>query len=79
MLLVLTGAAAARLKRCIADLRSLANADPDLPTAGIRAGVTTLDQLREQGRFACIFTPILGPATPTDIWLSPNSNTASAA
>ncbi|MFE1776392.1 replication-relaxation family protein [Streptomyces sp. NPDC059008] len=70
VLFVLTGASPARLKRRIADLRSLAAADHDLTAAGIRAGVTTLDELRERGPFAPIFTPVLGPATPTDIWLT---------
>lgn len=70
VLLVLTGATAARLQRRITDLRSLAAADPDLTTAGLRAGVTTLADLAEHGPFAPIFTPILGPATATDLWLN---------
>ncbi|MFF0629762.1 replication-relaxation family protein [Streptomyces sp. NPDC004296] len=70
VLLVLTGATRARLQRRVADLRSLAAADPALTTAGIRAGVTTLEDLVEHGPFANIFTPVLGPATATDLWLA---------
>ncbi|GAB2711638.1 replication-relaxation family protein [Kitasatospora kifunensis] len=69
VLLVFTGAEPARLQRRIADLRSLAHADPLLTTTPIRAGATTLDQLREHGPFAPIFTPILGPHHPVDAWL----------
>ncbi|MFI0742359.1 replication-relaxation family protein [Streptomyces sp. NPDC021100] len=69
LLLVLTGAGRARLERRIADLRSLAAANPALATTAVRAGVTTLEDLRADGPFAPIFTPVLGPATPTDAWL----------
>ncbi|AEM88715.1 replication-relaxation family protein [Streptomyces violaceusniger] len=69
VLLVLTGASASRLERRIADLRSLAAADPILATTTVRAGVTTLDQLHDQGPFAPIVTPVLGPAEHTDAWL----------
>ncbi|MFE4873471.1 replication-relaxation family protein [Streptomyces sp. NPDC056682] len=71
LLLVLTGASPSRLARRIADLRSLAASDPDLATTALRAGATTLDQLTEHGPFAPVFTPILGPAEPTDAWLRP--------
>ncbi|MFI1177560.1 replication-relaxation family protein [Streptomyces melanogenes] len=73
LLLVLTGASANRLARRIADLRSLAASDPLLATTALRAGVTTLDQLREDGPFQPVFTPILGPAEPTDAWLRPTT------
>lgn len=69
LLLVLTGASELRLTRRIADLRSLAASDPSLASSTIRAGVTTLDQLRDRGPFAPIFTPVLGPAGPADAWL----------
>ncbi|MFE8978537.1 replication-relaxation family protein [Streptomyces cyaneofuscatus] len=69
LLMVLTGASEARLTRRIADLRSLAASDPTLTASGIRAGVTTLNQLRGHGPFEPIFTPVLGPAAPTDAWL----------
>ncbi|MFI5905468.1 replication-relaxation family protein [Streptomyces cyaneofuscatus] len=69
LLMVLTGASEARLARRIADLRSLAASDPTLTASGIRAGVTTLSQLRSHGPFEPIFTPVLGPAAPTDAWL----------
>lgn len=71
LLLVLTGASKARLARRVADLRSLAASDPMLATTAVRAGVTTLDQLREQGPFAPIFAPVLGTAHLTDAWLRP--------
>ncbi|MDX3488343.1 replication-relaxation family protein [Streptomyces sp. ID05-18] len=71
LLLVLTGASEARLARRIADLRSLAASDPALTAAGIRVGVTTLDQLRNHGPFDPIFTPVLGPPEATDAWLRP--------
>ena len=70
VLFVLTGASTQRLDRRIADLRSLAAADPALQHAPLRAGVTTLRQLREQGPFAPIFTPVFGPESPTDAWLT---------
>ncbi|MFH8736818.1 replication-relaxation family protein [Streptomyces sp. NPDC017964] len=73
LLLVLTGASEARLARRIADLRSLAASDPTLTATGLRAGVTTLSQLQQQGPFAPIFAPVLGPAEPTDAWLRPIS------
>lgn len=69
LLLVLTGASDARLARRTADLRSLAAADPVLATSSVRAGVTTLDQLRAKGPFAPVFTPVLGPAEQADAWL----------
>ncbi|OEJ21529.1 hypothetical protein AS594_38985 [Streptomyces agglomeratus] len=71
LLLVLTGASASRLTRRIADLRSLAASDPALANTGLRAGVTTLDQLQHRGPFEPIFTPVLGPADPLDAWLRP--------
>ncbi|MFJ5680312.1 replication-relaxation family protein [Streptomyces sp. NPDC093097] len=77
-LLILTGATPAQLQRRITDLRSLVAADPDITTAGIRAGVTTLDQLTDQGPWAPIFTSVLGPPTPTDLWLT-TTNHATAA
>ncbi|MFD8110260.1 replication-relaxation family protein [Streptomyces microflavus] len=73
LLMVLTGASEARLARRIADLRSLAASDPTLTASGIRAGITTLSQLRNRGPFEPIFTPILGPADPTDAWLRTDS------
>lgn len=69
LLMVLTGASEERLARRIADLRSLAASDPTLTASGVRAGVTTLSQLRSHGPFEPIFTPVLGPAAPTDAWL----------
>ncbi|MER6610788.1 replication-relaxation family protein [Streptomyces sp. NPDC000927] len=71
LLLVLTGASEERLARRIADLRSLAASDPALSTTGLRAGVTTLNQLRNHGPFEPIFTPVLGAAEPVDAWLKP--------
>ncbi|NUK50090.1 replication-relaxation family protein [Streptomyces lunaelactis] len=73
LLLVLTGASEARLERRTADLRSLAASNPSLTTTAVRAGVTTLDQLREQGPFAPIFTPVIGSAHLTDAWLRPQA------
>ncbi|MEW1913814.1 replication-relaxation family protein [Kitasatospora sp. NPDC085895] len=69
LLLVFTGAAPARLEQRIADLRALAAGDPLLVAQQLRAGVTTLDQLRDRGPFAPIFTPVLGAAEPVDAWL----------
>ncbi|WP_316782812.1 replication-relaxation family protein [Streptomyces sasae] len=71
ILLVLTGAAPERLERRIADLCSLSAADPVLAAAGLRAGVTTLDQLRERGPFSRIFTPVLGGPEPVDVLMRP--------
>ncbi|MET9427876.1 MULTISPECIES: replication-relaxation family protein [unclassified Streptomyces] len=71
LLMVLTGASDTRLARRIADLRSLAANDPALTSTGLRAGVTTLGQLQHRGPFEPIFTPVLGPAEPTDAWLRP--------
>ncbi|WP_331719882.1 replication-relaxation family protein (plasmid) [Streptomyces sp. NBC_01023] len=71
LLLVLTGASEARLDRRIADLRSLAASDPMLATTAVRAGVTTLDQLRDRGPFAPVFTPVLGSPDLSDAWLRP--------
>ncbi|GAA3372121.1 replication-relaxation family protein [Streptomyces antimycoticus] len=76
LLLVLTGASSARLERRIADLRSLVAADPAATAANLRASVTLLDQLREHGPFTPIFTPVLGPADPTDAWLRPSAHVA---
>ncbi|MFG2667602.1 replication-relaxation family protein [Streptomyces sp. NPDC048387] len=69
LLLVLTGASEERLARRIADLRSLAASDPALASTPLRAGVTTLDQLRDRGPFEPVFTPVLGPAEPVDAWI----------
>lgn len=79
LLLVLTGASTARLARRIADLRSLAAADPALSAGTLRAGVTTLEQLQSQGPFAPIFTPVLGPGDLTDALLRPQSSTSTSA
>lgn len=73
LLLVLTGASAGRLERRIADLRSLAASDPLLATTAVRAGVTTLDALSDQGPFAPVFTPVLGPSHLSDAWLRPHA------
>ncbi|WP_328665393.1 replication-relaxation family protein [Streptomyces sp. NBC_00322] len=73
LLLVLTGASESRLERRIADLRSLAASDPMLAATALRAGVTTLGQLREQGPFAPIFTRVLGSVDRTDAWLRPQA------
>ncbi|MFE4540238.1 replication-relaxation family protein [Streptomyces scopuliridis] len=75
LLLVLTGASESRLARRIADLCSLAASTPALTSSGVRAGVTTLAQLRELGPFASIFTPVTGPSEPTDAWLHPTTQT----
>ncbi|THA53176.1 replication-relaxation family protein [Streptomyces sp. A1136] len=69
LLLVLTGASEDRLARRIADLRSLAISDPALASTALRAGITTLDQLRTRGPFQPVFTPVLGSAEPVDAWL----------
>lgn len=71
ILLVLTGASPERLQRRIADLRSLSAADPVLAATALRAGVTTLDQLREHGPFSRIFVPVLGDAEPVDALMRP--------
>ncbi|MFG2775280.1 replication-relaxation family protein [Streptomyces sp. NPDC048350] len=76
LLMVLTGASDARLARRIADLRSLAASDPALTSTGLRAGVTTLDGLRDRGPFAPIFTPVLGPPSLADAWLQPRVSAA---
>ncbi|MEN8651693.1 replication-relaxation family protein [Streptomyces sp. 21So2-11] len=73
LLLVLTGAAEARLDRQIGDLRSLAASNPTLIASPVRAGVTTLDRLRDLGPFAPIFTPVTGSAQLADAWLRPQS------
>ncbi|WP_327249855.1 replication-relaxation family protein [Streptomyces sp. NBC_01320] len=73
LLLILTGASEARLTRRVADLRSLAASDPAFTTTGLRAGVTTLEELRDRGPFEPIFTPVLGPADHTDAWLRPQA------
>ncbi|MFD5425608.1 replication-relaxation family protein [Streptomyces sp. NPDC127084] len=73
LLLVLTGASESRLAGRMADLRSLAASDPALTNTGLRAGVTTLDLLRDRGPFEAIFTPVLGPAGLTDAWLRPQA------
>lgn len=69
LLLVLTGASEDRLARRIADLRSLAASDPALASTPLRAGVTTLERLRDCGPFESIFTPILGTADLVGAWL----------
>ncbi|AJF70508.1 hypothetical protein SVTN_39815 (plasmid) [Streptomyces vietnamensis] len=69
LLMVLTGASEERLARRIADLRSLAASDPVLATTALRAGVTTLNQLRARGPFEQVFTPVLGNAEPVNAWL----------
>ncbi|HBF84946.1 MAG TPA: hypothetical protein DD420_34970 [Streptomyces sp.] len=73
LLVVLTGASDSRLSRRIADLRSLAASDPALTNTALRAGVTTLARLQDEGPFAEIFDPILGPARPTNAWLRQTS------
>ncbi|MFC9734250.1 replication-relaxation family protein [Streptomyces roseolus] len=68
LLIVLTGAGDAILRRRTEDLRALAEADPRIRrTPQLAAGVTTLDDLRDRGPFAPIVTPLLGDPTPTDI------------
>ncbi|MGP4003634.1 replication-relaxation family protein [Streptomyces sp. 8N706] len=76
LLMVLTGASEPRLARRIADLRSLAASDPVLTNTPLRAGATTLEQLRNRGPFEPVFTPVLGPAHPMDSWLRPTSAAA---
>ncbi|MFF3747494.1 replication-relaxation family protein [Streptomyces kronopolitis] len=79
ILLVLDGASPAQLARRQDDLRALAAADTRLHSAlDLRAGVTTLDQLRRHGPLAPIVTPVFGDAPPTDALLRP-SPAASAA
>lgn len=73
LLMVLTGASDSRLARRIADLRSLAASDPALTNTGLRAGVTTLNQLQHRGPFEPIFTPVIGQADAADAWLRPVS------
>ncbi|MFJ2191657.1 replication-relaxation family protein [Kitasatospora sp. NPDC087861] len=79
LLLVFTGAPEHRLERRIADLRSLAASDPLVAAGPLRAGATTLDRLRQDGPFAPVFTPLLGPADPVDAWLRPGPAPAAAA
>ncbi|MGP4027198.1 replication-relaxation family protein [Actinomadura sp. 3N407] len=70
LLVILTGLRTAALEARIADLRALCAEDPLLRRVSdeITAGATTLDQLRERGPFADIFTPILGrDPTPVDL------------
>ncbi|MFI8769448.1 replication-relaxation family protein [Streptomyces sp. NPDC053792] len=69
LLLVLTGASEERLVRRIADLRSLAASDPALANTPLRAGVTTLQQLRTHGPFERVFTPVLGGPEAASAWL----------
>lgn len=77
LLIILTGASERRLQRRISDLRSLAAADPALAATALRAGVTTLELLKNEGPFAPIFTPVLGSTPePTDAWLQPQTATA---
>ncbi|MFF8790799.1 replication-relaxation family protein [Streptomyces sp. NPDC015125] len=80
ILLVLDGASPAQLARRTDDLRALAAADTRLQPAAqdLRAGVTTLDQLRRHGPLAPIVTPVFGDPTPADALLRP-SPAASAA
>ncbi|MEW1678474.1 replication-relaxation family protein [Streptomyces noursei] len=80
ILLVLDGASTAQLDRRQDDLRALAAADTRLHSAApdLRAGITTLDQLRRHGPLAPIVTPVFGDASPTDALLRP-SPAASAA
>lgn len=78
VLLVLTGASSSRLQRRIADLRSLAAANPALADTAVRAGATTLEQLQTDGPFASIFTPLLGGAEFADARLIPARPAAAA-
>lgn len=78
VLLVLTGAAPARLQRRITDLRSLVAANPALTGTALRAGATTLTQLQTEGPFAPIFTPLFGGREPTDARLTPARAEAAA-
>ncbi|MFE4922346.1 hypothetical protein [Streptomyces sp. NPDC056661] len=52
---------------------TLAASDPVFTNTGLRAGVTTLDQLQHRGPFGPVFTPVLGANEPTDAWLRPLS------
>lgn len=76
LLLVLTGAPEKRLATRIADLRCLAANDPTLTNTTLRAGATTLNQLRDHGPFVPIFTPVLSSPALTDAWLRPPSQAA---
>ncbi|MFJ2061243.1 hypothetical protein ACIOMM_35760 [Streptomyces sp. NPDC087908] len=71
LLLILTGASEDRLARRISYLRSLAASDPALASTPLRVGVTTLDQLRSHGPFEPVFTPVLGRAEFSNVWLRP--------
>lgn len=79
ILLVLAGASPERLERRIADLRSLSAADPVLAATALRAGVTTLDQLREHGPFGKVFVPVLGDADPVDALMRPQPTVKASA
>ncbi|MEW1892271.1 replication-relaxation family protein [Streptomyces sp. NPDC085659] len=74
LLIIFSGAAPAALARRTRDLRALAAVDPRLsPDGPLRAGVTTSELLYEQGPFAPIVTPLLGPPEPTNVLLTPFS------
>ncbi|WP_438490765.1 replication-relaxation family protein [Streptomyces sp. S186] len=80
VLLVLDGASAGQLAKRADDLRALAAADGRLQSAvDLHAGITTLEQLRRQGPFAPIVTPVLGDPNPTDVLLRPSAAAAAAA
>ncbi|MFJ9855326.1 replication-relaxation family protein [Streptomyces sp. NPDC101150] len=81
ILLVLDGAPEAQLAKRADDLRALAAADARLQPAAadLKAGVTTLDQLRAHGPFAPIVTPVLGAPEPTDVLLRTSARAAPAA
>ncbi|WP_046500620.1 replication-relaxation family protein [Streptomyces odonnellii] len=71
LLVVLTGAPAHALARRADDLRAVADTDPRLRRTGmLAAGITTLQQLCQEGPFAPIVTPVTGSGGPTDVLLA---------
>ncbi|MFB8211126.1 replication-relaxation family protein [Streptomyces sp. NPDC056010] len=71
LLVILTGASERVLRRRTEDLRALADADTRVRlTSQLTVGITTLDQLLNEGPFAPIVTPLLGDPTPRDVLLT---------
>ncbi|MEU2026940.1 replication-relaxation family protein [Streptomyces sp. NPDC016469] len=76
LLIILSGAGPAALARRTTDLRALAAVDPRLSQGGLlRAGVTTVELLKEKGPFAPVVTPLLGPPELTNVLLTPFQTT----
>lgn len=71
LLIVLTGASEAALRRRTEDLRALAEADTRVRrTPQLAVGIANLEQLQAHGPFAPVVTPLLGDPTPTNVLLT---------